>query len=185
MIRILGGPRFATVEVEIYRQTTQLLRLDIAAALSLVQIAATLLMTLAYTRLQARATVPLELRARAANAQPPRGWRARLLVGANLAVLLLLLGAPLLALALRSVTSFAGHGQADAGILPAAGQQPNRLVLLCAAAARAGQHADLRAGRHRAGAAGGRAGGVPAGKRTDDRRSEDNEAARRGQPFWL
>jgi thiamine transport system permease protein len=107
VIRILGGPRFATVEVEIYRQTTQLLRLDIASALSLIQIAATLLMTLAYTRLQARASVPLDLRARAANAQPPRSWRARLVVGANLVVLLLLLGAPLLALALRSVTSFA------------------------------------------------------------------------------
>jgi thiamine transport system permease protein len=107
VIRILGGPRFATIEVEIYRQTTQLLRLDIAAALSLVQIAATLLMTLVYTRLQTRATVPLELRARAANAQPAYGWRARLVVGANLAILLLLLGTPLLALALRSVTSFA------------------------------------------------------------------------------
>jgi len=107
VIRILGGPRFATLEVEIYRQTTQLLRLDIAAALSLIQIATTLLMTLAYTRLQARATVPLELRARAATAQPPRGWRAHLIVGANLTILLLLLGTPLLALALRSVTSFA------------------------------------------------------------------------------
>src|SRR4051794_35030421 len=107
VIRILGGPRFATLEVEIYRQTTQLLRLDIAAALSLVQIAATLLMTLAYTRLQARATVPLELRARTANAQPPHGWRARLVVGANLAILLLVLGTPLLALALRSITALA------------------------------------------------------------------------------
>jgi len=107
VIRILGGPRFATLEVEIYRQTTQLLRLDIAAALSLIQIATTLLMTLAYTRLQARATVPLELRARATTAQPPRGWRAHLIVGINLTILLLLLGTPLLALALRSVTSFA------------------------------------------------------------------------------
>jgi thiamine transport system permease protein len=107
VIRILGGPRFATVEVEIYRQTTELLRLDIAAALSLIQMAVTLLMTLAYTSLQARATVPLDLRSRAANARRPRGWRARLVVGANLATLLLLLGAPLLALALRSVTSFA------------------------------------------------------------------------------
>src|SRR6266542_318318 len=106
VIRILGGPRFATIEVEIYRQTTQLLRLDIAAALALVQMAATLLMTLAYTRLQARATVPLDLRSRATNARRPRGWRARLVVGVNLAILLLL-GTPLLALALRSVTSFA------------------------------------------------------------------------------
>ena len=107
VIRILGGPRFATIEVEIYRQTTQQLRLDIAAALSLVQIVVTLLMTLAYTRLQARATVPLDLRSRASNARPPHGWRAHLLVGANLAILLLLLGAPLLALALRSITALA------------------------------------------------------------------------------
>jgi thiamine transport system permease protein len=107
VIRILGGPRFATLEVEIYRQTTQLLRLDIAAALSLIQMATTLLMTLAYTSLQARATVPLDLRSRAANARRPRGWRARLIVGINLGILLLLLGAPLLALALRSVISFA------------------------------------------------------------------------------
>jgi thiamine transport system permease protein len=112
VIRILGGPRFATVEVEIYRQTTELLRLDIAAALSLIQMTATLLMTLAYTSLQARATVPLDLRSRAANAGRPRGWRERLVVGANLSVLLILLGAPLLALALRSVTSFASGGAA-------------------------------------------------------------------------
>jgi thiamine transport system permease protein len=106
VIRILGGPHFATIEVEIYRQTTQLLRLDIAAALSLVQMAATLLMTLAYTWLQEHATAPLDLRSRAANARRPHGWRDRLAVGANL-VILLLLGTPLLALALRSVTSFA------------------------------------------------------------------------------
>jgi thiamine transport system permease protein len=107
VIRILGGPRFATVEVEVYRLTSDLLRLDVAAALALVQMAATLAMTVVYTRLQARASVPLDLRARAANARPIRSWRARLLVGANIAVLLLLIGAPLVALALRSVTSLA------------------------------------------------------------------------------
>ncbi len=105
VIRILGGPRFATVEVEVYRLTSDLLRLDVAAALALVQMAATLAMTVVYTRLQARASVPLDVRARAANARPIRSWRARLLVGANIAVLLLLIGAPLLALALRSITS--------------------------------------------------------------------------------
>ncbi|HEX9371755.1 MAG TPA: iron ABC transporter permease [Roseiflexaceae bacterium] len=107
VIRILGGPRFATVEVEIYRLTADLARLDVAAALSLVQMAATLLMTVLYTRLQERAAVPLDLRARAANAHPARTWRERLLIGANLTVLLILLGAPLLALALRSIAALA------------------------------------------------------------------------------
>jgi thiamine transport system permease protein len=107
VVLILGGPRFATVEVEIYRQTAQLLHLDIAAALALVQMLATLLMTVIYTRLQARAAVPLDMRAQSANTRPARGWRARLLVGSTIAVLLLLLGAPLLALALRSLTASA------------------------------------------------------------------------------
>jgi thiamine transport system permease protein len=107
VVLLLGGPSFATVEVEIYRQTAQFLRLDVAAALSLIQMLATLLMTLAYTRLQARSAVPLDRRARAAIARPVRTWRARLLVGANIAVILLL-GAPLLALALRSISGPAG-----------------------------------------------------------------------------
>jgi thiamine transport system permease protein len=108
VVLLLGGPSFATVEVEIYRQTAQFLRLDVAAALSVVQMLATLLMTLAYTRLQARGAVPLDRRARAANARPPRTPAARLVVGANIAVILLLLGAPLLALVLRSATDPAG-----------------------------------------------------------------------------
>jgi len=112
VIRILGGPRFATVEVEVYRLTSDLLRLDVAAALALVQMAATLAMTVIYTRLQARATVPLDMRARLANTRPIRTWRARLLLAGNIAVLLLLIGAPLLALALRSVTSLGSAGGA-------------------------------------------------------------------------
>jgi thiamine transport system permease protein len=108
VVLLLGGPSFATVEVEIYRQTAQFLRLDVAAALSLIQMLATLLMTVVYTRLQARSAVPLDRRARAANTRPARTRRARLLVGANVAVILLLIGAPLLALALRSVSEPGG-----------------------------------------------------------------------------
>lgn len=50
VILILGGPRFATLEVEIYRQTINFANLPLAAALSLVQIAITLALTLTYTR---------------------------------------------------------------------------------------------------------------------------------------
>ena len=42
VILVLGGPTFATLETEIYRQTAQLLDLRIAAALAIVQLAAVL-----------------------------------------------------------------------------------------------------------------------------------------------
>lgn len=103
VIVILGGPRMATLEVEIYRQTAQLLRLDVAATLALVQAACTLGLSLAYTRLAARAAVPLDLQPRGATARRPRTPGERLFVGANILVIALLLGAPLAALALRSV----------------------------------------------------------------------------------
>lgn len=100
---ILGGPRLATLEVEIYRQTAQLLRLDVAATLALIQLVCTLGLSFAYTRLAARATTPLELQPRSYTARPPRAPRERLLVGATMLLITLLLGAPLAALALRSV----------------------------------------------------------------------------------
>lgn len=110
VIVILGGPRLATLEVEIYRQTAQLLRLDVAATLALIQAACTLLLSLVYTRLAARAAVPLELQPRGLTARPPRRARERLLVGATMLVLTLLLGAPLAALALRSLLATPGAG---------------------------------------------------------------------------
>ena len=103
VVVILGGPRMATLEVEIYRQTSQLLRLDVATSLALIQAACTLAMSLAYTRLAARSAVPLDHLPRAAVARRPRGVWQRLLVGTNAAFILLLLGAPLAALVLRSL----------------------------------------------------------------------------------
>ncbi len=110
VIVILGGPRFATLEVEIYRQTAQLLRLDRAATLALIQIGCTLLLTLAYGRLAAQSTVPLDFQPRSAVARRPRTWRERTLVGLNGALILLLLGGPLVALALRSFVTVGSNG---------------------------------------------------------------------------
>ena len=42
VILVLGGPKYATLETEIYRQTSQLLNLPVAAALAVVQLAAVL-----------------------------------------------------------------------------------------------------------------------------------------------
>ncbi|RRR74419.1 MAG: iron ABC transporter permease [Candidatus Viridilinea halotolerans] len=103
VIVILGGARMATLEVEIYRQTMHLLRLDVAATLALIQAACTLLLSVVYTRLAARVAVPLELQARQVAARPVRSLAAKLLVGGNSAFMLIFLGMPLFALVLRSL----------------------------------------------------------------------------------
>ena len=113
IVLILGGPEMSTVEVEIYRQTAQLLRLDIAAALALVQMLITLAATLAYTRLQQRAAVRLGTRGREANLTAPHTRFSNLALGLNLIFTLLLIGGPLLALALRSVTASDGSATLD------------------------------------------------------------------------
>ncbi len=102
VILILGGPRFATLEVEIYRQVVTLFQLPQAAVLSLVQIGLTFLVMAAYSWLQARAAVPLNLRSAEEIAQPALTPRAKLAVALTVAGLLVFLVLPLAALAARS-----------------------------------------------------------------------------------
>lgn len=104
VVLILGGLRYATIEVEIYRQTVSLFNLPLAAALSLLQMGFTLLLMTLYTRLQARSAVVLASRGRRRSERPVRGWRTRLGVLVALGVPLLLVAAPLLALVERSLT---------------------------------------------------------------------------------
>ncbi|MCX6027957.1 MAG: iron ABC transporter permease [Chloroflexi bacterium] len=99
VILILGGPRFATLEVEIYRQAVTLFRLPEAAGLSLAQIVLTSVVMAVYTRVQARAAVPLNLRPAEATAQPPVTPRQVALVALTAIGLLAFLIAPLAALA--------------------------------------------------------------------------------------
>jgi len=102
VILILGGPRFATLEVEIYRQAAHLFNLPVAAALSLAQILVTFGLMWVYTNLQARHTVPLRLQSREAAQRWPANGREWLGVLANVAFMLLLLVTPLAALVERS-----------------------------------------------------------------------------------
>jgi thiamine transport system permease protein len=104
VILILGGPRFATLEVEIYRQTVNLFDLPVAAALSLVQMVFTFGLMWAYTHLQRLSSVQLELRAGGQTQRRPVSRRARLLVGANVVAMIVGLLLPLLALVDRSFT---------------------------------------------------------------------------------
>ncbi|CAN5861732.1 iron ABC transporter permease [soil metagenome] len=110
VILLLGGPRFATLEVEIYRQTAQLLNLEVAAALSLLQLTALGALLLVYSRYQARLAVGLRLLPARLTARAPRSRRERLFVAGNLSFIALLLGLPLAVLVERSLASPAGHG---------------------------------------------------------------------------
>ncbi len=112
VILILGGPRFATLEVEIYRQAVNLFRLPMAAALALVQMLLTFVIMAVYTRLQARTSVLLHFRPQQAVQQPPANWAQRLLVYGTVSALVVLLVAPLLALVIRSLNTADGWGLA-------------------------------------------------------------------------
>lgn len=100
VVLILGGPRFATLEVQIYYQALNVFNLPLAAVLSLVQIGAMFLMMLFYTSLQRR--IGLDLQPAQQVARRPRGWRQWAFVAGNLLLMTLLLFTPLLALVLRS-----------------------------------------------------------------------------------
>lgn len=104
VILILGGPRFATLEVEIYYQTISLYNLPVASALSVLQLACNLALTGAYTRLSARLSRPLSLKPRVFTQRRIMGWRTRLFAAMTITLLLCLLVAPLAALATRSIT---------------------------------------------------------------------------------
>jgi thiamine transport system permease protein len=104
VILLLGGPRFATLEVEIYIQELQLLNLPLAALLSVVQMAGSLLLTIVYQRLAHGKEFPLAPRLKGEGSNPVRGWTQRLFVGGMAVFLLVLLVSPLAALAARSFT---------------------------------------------------------------------------------
>ncbi|MGA9533034.1 MAG: iron ABC transporter permease [Anaerolineales bacterium] len=108
VVLVLGGPQFATLEVEIFRQTVSLFNLPVAAGLSVVQLIFTLGLTIAYTRLAERSTQPLPLQSRRVTQRRPTGARQRAMTIAISLLLLVLLVSPLLALAGRSVVGLGG-----------------------------------------------------------------------------
>jgi thiamine transport system permease protein len=102
VVLILGGPRFATLEVEIYYQAIGLFNLPMAAALSLVQIGVMFMTMVLYTRLQRQIASDVQ-RAQSVSRQPNRSGQ-KALVAASVILMSVLLFAPLLALVIRSFT---------------------------------------------------------------------------------
>jgi thiamine transport system permease protein len=102
VILILGGSRFATLEVEIYQQVTGLLNLPLASALSLIQIGFMFILLVFYTGQQRR--VAIDLQAAVTIARPPHTRRAKQAVISVISLISILLIAPMLALIVRSLT---------------------------------------------------------------------------------
>lgn len=102
VVLILGGPRLATLEVEIYRQTVNLFNLPLAAALSLVQLVCTFALMVVYTRLQARIAQPLKLRPQAIVRRKLQTGREKIFAGGYLAAMLLFLLTPLVSIVAAS-----------------------------------------------------------------------------------
>jgi thiamine transport system permease protein len=108
VVRILGGAGRSTLEVEIYRQTADLLDLPVASVLALLQLAAVGAMLVVQDRLERRrAGVAVALRPAARRRASGRGERAWL--AGNLALMAVLLGTPLALLVERSFRSGDGH----------------------------------------------------------------------------
>jgi thiamine transport system permease protein len=112
VILLLGGPAFATLEVQIYIQALQMLDLPLAALLSLIQLLCTIGFSILYTRLVSQRAVQTTPRAAEANLRRAVTPAQRLLVAFMALLLALFFVLPLLALPLRSVSRLdADRGQ--------------------------------------------------------------------------
>jgi thiamine transport system permease protein len=105
VVLLLGGPRHPTLEVEVYRRTTQVLDLGGATAIATVQLAALGLLLLWWTAGEERRTARTRALGAVVRPRPLRSARARLAVAAALAVPCALVVVPAVALVRRSLGS--------------------------------------------------------------------------------
>jgi len=108
VILILGGPRYSTIEVAIYRQAVHLFNLPMAAALSLLQICFMFAFMWVYTRLQRSASVPFAPESLKTTQRDIVTNRDRVVVWGTVFLMLLFLASPLLALVVCSLSTGSG-----------------------------------------------------------------------------
>ena len=105
---LLAGPARATIEVEIFRQTSQLLNLPVAAALTLVQLAIVSALLWLSTRTEAQAGERQRVVASADASRPPRTKGERVFVAVAAPLLAAAVLAPPLRLVWRSARTATG-----------------------------------------------------------------------------
>ena len=105
VVLMLGGPQYATIEVEIYTQAMSRFNLPIAGLLSIIQLVVTLLITLAQNRLKnprfGKAAISTEEKTR----QRPANRMQRMFVILMCLLLVLLFVSPILSLVSRSLVT--------------------------------------------------------------------------------
>lgn len=106
VVLVLGGIRFATLEVQIYYQTVSLFNLPLASALSLVQMLMMLMSLSLYSRWQGAGV--LQLQASHSTLKPIQSWRERLMVSGVSFAMVFGLISPLVALVWRSLQTRQG-----------------------------------------------------------------------------
>lgn len=104
-------PRFATLEVQIYREVARSLNLGTASALALLQLAFVLALAVPYLRASARLAAPVERQTAGA---APGSWRVRAAALLAVAPAGLLVAAPLAALVATALAPPAGASVATA-----------------------------------------------------------------------
>jgi thiamine transport system permease protein len=103
VILLLGGPRFSTLEVEIYKQAIQMSDLPLAALLSLVQLGCTLVFSVLYSRLVGRTSVTSAPLSAETNLHRAKTWRNRLFLFGMVGLLFVFYFFPLVSLPIRSI----------------------------------------------------------------------------------
>lgn len=101
VILLLGGPGFATLEVEVFTQAMALFNLPLASILAFIQLICTLILTLVYQYFSTR-PVPLVPAAEKASFAQPIKLGKKIFVATIVIVLLLLILTPMVSLVARS-----------------------------------------------------------------------------------
>jgi len=110
VILILGDLQHTTLEVEIWRQATAFLRLDLASALAVLQLIGVTAILVLYGRARKRETGGLPFRPTGEVARRPSSPGEWLLVGATLAMILTIVVTPIALLVARSLSTPDGFG---------------------------------------------------------------------------
>jgi thiamine transport system permease protein len=103
VILVLGDLRHATLEVEIWRQATAFLRLDLASALAILQLVGVTALLIVYGKARDRRAAELPLRPPSETARTPRTWGEWAVVASTLGMLGIVVVTPLVVLVGRSL----------------------------------------------------------------------------------